>query len=121
MIINFKEVPKKDWVKIVGDSWPVKVFKSEDYMVQVYKDEDGIERLSISSCWYKFNGFMEPTWKDQFTWDELQLIKNSIGYKNKWLVECYPPVENTVNIANIRHLFVLNEKPSYAFTKKGQK
>jgi hypothetical protein len=120
MKINFKEVPKSEWIKL-EDTNPIKVWKSDDYLVQLYKDEDGTERLSINSCWYKLNGFNSPTWKDNLTWDELQSIKNSIGYENKWLVECYPPIGNVVNIANIRHLFVLDEKPTYAFKKRGEK
>ena len=38
---------------------------------------------------------------------KLQEIKNTIGYKDKFAVEVYPAENDIVNVANMRHLWVL--------------
>ena len=48
-------------------------------------------------------------WKDDITWDELQEIKRQAGYGNQMAVEIYPDDLDIVNVANMRHLWILDE------------
>lgn len=69
-------------------------------------------RLSINKT--SHNG---DTWDDNITWDELQKIKNECGYGDACAVEIFPPDESVVNVANMRHLWLLPEPPSFMWNR----
>ena len=81
-------------------------------MVQVYAEANGITRLSILQI---KQDLKTKTWTDGITWDELQEIKNRVGYANYCAVEVYPERHNVVNVAAIRHLWVLPDRPDFAW------
>lgn len=110
---NFKDVPKKDWPLTFTP--PIKVFKSDKYLVQAYEEKNGVIRLSVLNA---KKDKKTGTWIDGISWDELQKIKSSVGYGDLCAVEVYPEDENIVNIAAIRHLFVLPERPEFAWIKQ---
>lgn len=117
--MKFIEIIKKGWVNCPKQSTLIKVFKNRDFLVQIYDDPSGYTRISVNRT--KTIGFKDgklPLWKDGITWDQLQAIKNAIGYENEWLVECYPPENDLVNVANFRHLFLLKEKPLFGWHNK---
>ena len=55
---------------------------------------------------------------DAITWDELQRLKAEAGFADRWAVEVFPPDAQVVNIANIRHLFLLPGPPDYAWSSE---
>lgn len=113
-MIPFKmvEVPQSQWHCITEGNTRndlLKVFKSERFLVQVRKQNDAI-RLSVNKVKYAIvNGKIH--WVDGITWDELQEIKDQCGFRDTWLCEYYPPKDNIVNVANIRHLWVMRCTP----------
>lgn len=110
----FQEVPKEKWPNSKGKA-PEKVWFNKQYLVQLL-DERGNLRLTINRVHAKIvKG--KPIWEDGITWDELQEIKNSVGYSDYWAVEAYPPVKDVVNVANMRHLWLLKEPPEYGWKK----
>lgn len=93
-------IPDTGWV---GASRLVEVFRNRNFLVQVY-DQSGWVRLSISRA------ALDPKknrWVDGISWDSLQLIKGSLGYGDRDAVEIYPKDDDVVDVANIRHLFIL--------------
>lgn len=44
---------------------------------------------------------------DGVSWDALQWVKGAVGYADCEAVELYPPDDRIVNVANMRHLWVL--------------
>lgn len=44
---------------------------------------------------------------DGITWDDLQWIKRAAGYGDREAVEVYPLDDDVVNVANMRHLWIL--------------
>lgn len=60
---------------------------------------------------------MSGEWADGISWDELMRIKSEVGYKDSWAVEVYPSDSHVINVANMRHLFLLKEKPDFAWEK----
>ena len=48
-------------------------------------------------------------WHDGITWDEIQSIKNEIGFEDHDCVEVYPAQKNIVDVANMRHIWVMDE------------
>jgi len=118
--MKFEEIPKEKWVQPVISirSTLVKAFKNRDFLVQIYEENTGFTRLSINRTkLIGFNNLGNPIWKDGITWDQLQSIKNSLGYENHWLVECYPPEDLLINVANMRHLYLLKETPEFGWHK----
>ena len=59
----------------------------------------------------------EPIWDDGISWDQIQEIKSLVGYGDKWAVECFPPDQEVVNVANMRHIWILNNPPEYGWHK----
>jgi len=46
-------------------------------------------------------------WQQDITWEELQRLKREAGYGDHDAVEVFPPDADVVNVANIRHLWIL--------------
>ncbi len=60
---------------------------------------------------------MNGDWAANITWEELQAIKNRIGYADKTAVEIFPAEKDTVNVANMRHLWILPESLTFGWKK----
>ena len=114
--MKFKEIHKSQWPKSEGEP-PERVYRNDDFLVQVKKD-NGFTRLTINRVKYDtpYHGF--PVLEGRIGWDELQDIKDSIGYIDQWAVECYPPYDEIVNVANMRHLWILPSKPEFGWSKR---
>jgi hypothetical protein len=57
-------------------------------------------------------------WVDGITWDELQSIKAQCGYGQHDALELYPIDSDVVNVANLRHLWVMASPVSFAWRKR---
>lgn len=108
---KLKEIPRKDWPNRKNKNLK-KVFISKFFMVQEYHEKNHI-RLTVNNVKRRGNN-----WKDGITWDQLQEIKSAVGYGNKCALEVYPENDNFVNVANMRHLFILPERPAFAWYKE---
>ena len=92
------------------EQWPEKaytgahtVFRSREFMVQVFDAKaPSIARLSINRT--ALDG---TRWQDGISWDELQRIKNECGFTDYDAVEVFPTADTVVNVANMRHLWVV--------------
>lgn len=105
-------VPEAEWPQ--GSVRPPKIkeiWRSQEYLVQVFQEENDIERLSVcrtSVC----NG----DWVDGIAWDDLQRLKRECGRGNKDAVEIFPADTDVVNVANMRHLWVLPSVCQFKWT-----
>lgn len=112
---RLREVPKLKWWTRTSstcdgsDESVIRVFKSDRFLVQIRKHKDTI-RLSVNKVVYCFSKG-GTSWEDGITWDELQDIKNQCGYRDFWMCEYYPPEKEVVNVANIRHLWLMDSAP----------
>lgn len=95
------EAPRSMWPSD-GDSKRNRVWISRYYLVQEFQEECGY-RLSVN----RTDMLPSGRWDDNLTWDELQEIKRAVGYGDWYAVEVYPPDLDIVNVANMRHLWVL--------------
>jgi len=109
----FTPIPRESWPSgfEAMTPQPELVARNRGYLVQVFPEVDGAQRLSICRTMIANNG----RWEDGMTWDELMSIKNQIGYEDRWAVEIYPPASKVVNVANMRHIWLLKEKPVFAW------
>lgn len=100
-LVEISEVPKH--ILASGSSLLLKVYRSADYLIQVYQDKDGYIRISVNRVTIYDSGH----WQDGISWDDLLWIKRKVGYGDRDAVEVYPRDDDVVNVANIRHLFIL--------------
>lgn len=106
---TLQEVPRHEWPN--PNAPQVRVLRSRDFLVQVFDEPlPVLVRLSISRTTH--NG---ERWEDGITWDELQRVKREAGYGNMDAVEVFPSDQDVVNVANMRHLFVMAEAIGYAW------
>lgn len=90
----------------------VEAWRSRRFLAQIYEKKNGVQRVSICRTMIDVtNG----RWVDGITWDELQDIKRQIGFGDKDSVEVHPADKDVVNVANMRHLWVLDEPLPYAW------
>jgi hypothetical protein len=111
---RLQEVPRNQWPANAPPSI-MRVFRSRDFLVQEYESTSShvISRLSV--CRTSISG---NRWKDGITWDELQRIKNECGYENTDAIEIYPADDDVVNVANMRHLWVMDARIPFAWRKQ---
>lgn len=95
-------------------SKPYIVWRSSRFLVMVFEEKGIVCRLSIVRTTLTSAG----DWEQGIEWDDLQQLKEDAGYGNLWAVECYPPDADVVNVANMRHLWILPEPPEYGWRSK---
>lgn len=105
------EIPRDKWPN--PDGQQLRVLRSRDYLVQEFA-EDGpvLVRLSVN-----VTAVDGSRWKDGIPWEALQRLKAEAGYAFHDAVEVYPSAIDVVNVANMRHLWVMREKLPFAWRK----
>lgn len=113
--LYLEAVPRSEWpyTRQSIEALPVAVWRSRHFLVSQYTaPKPAVCRLSIHRT--TLDG---DRWADGITWDELQRLKCEAGFDDAWAVEAYPPAREVVNVANIRHLWLLPEAPEYFWQK----
>ena len=114
---DFTRIPDKDveGIRHMGKR-PVACFRNRYYLAAIFLDECEREtfcRLTVN----RTEVLPDGNWKDGITWDELMDVKRGIGMGDQWMTEIYPPDEEIVNVANMRHLFIVPQ-PAFAWVKE---
>jgi len=104
---KLKQVPEESWPTSKPKSL-IEVWRSRGFLVQIYQ-EVNVKRMSVCRTAVKTDG----KWAEEITWVELQELKSQCGYGKKTATEVYPPDSDVVNVANMRHLWILDEPPHY--------
>lgn len=92
----------------------VRTWRSREFVVQEFREELCVMRLSINRT------HVHPStmdWVDGITWDELQALKAQAGYGSFEAVEVYPPDGSVVNVASIRHLWILEARMPFSWNR----
>lgn len=92
---------------------PYEVWRSRDFLVQLFREPSGV-RMSVNRT-HMPNG---KDWAEGISWDDLQRLKYEIGRGDLWAVELYPADEHVVDDANMRHLWLLGEPPSFGWRQR---
>lgn len=106
--------------RVPRDQWPASqhhprmfaVWRSRGFLVQGFEEDDGIIRLSINRTQIDAK---TGRWVDGITWDELQRLKAECGYGDRYAMEIFPADADVVNVANVRHLWLLTRPPAFAW------
>lgn len=108
----FEPIPPEEWPAVPHPTIPlVGLFRSRDFLVQQYQEAEGIVRLSVLRTMVDGAG----EFQDGISWDELQAVKDGCGFADRDAVEVYPAAVDVVNVANMRHLWVLPEWERVSF------
>jgi hypothetical protein len=110
------EIGREDWPYNSPPSLS-RVLRSRSFLVQVFDPEQEGLPYRLSICRTQVNA-QEKRWSDGITWDEIQQLKREAGYGNIDAVEIYPADNDIVNIANMRHIFLMAQPLSFAWRKK---
>lgn len=115
---RLRQVPPEKWptqpgVTPSGKQEIAEVWLSRSYLVQVFIENTGHERLTICRTDLASSG----RWQEHIPWHVLQRLKAECGRGDQWAVECFPPDDQVVDVANMRHLFLLPEPPAYGWKK----
>lgn len=83
---------------------PDRVWRSAHFLAMEF-DAGPYVRLTLCRTMIDENGH----WLANISWEEMQGIKHSLGYGPRQAVEIFPRDEDVVNVANMRHLWILPE------------
>jgi hypothetical protein len=110
-----QRVPPHEWPDVVlsARNIPFEVWRSRAFLVQLFIEAEGIFRISV--CRTSHNG---ERWDENISWDGLQRLKAEAGFAGQDAVEVYPNERDVVNVANMRHLWVLPVPLAFAWRKK---
>jgi hypothetical protein len=124
MADRLRNVPKRLWSDLAEKMMrpPEQVWMCASLAVYVYPPLNGARRLSFHRP-----ELADPTrelsaenrWRDQITWDEIQRAKRDIGFGDQWALEAYPADEHVINVANMRHVWLVDEAPAWAWRNRG--
>ena len=109
------EIPRSEWNPNVLNHprAPTRAWRSRDFLVQEFPAEGpAIVRLSVN-----VTALDGQRWKDGIPWDDLQRLKAEAGYPMHDAVEVFPRATDVVNVANMRHIWIL-PKPICGWRRK---
>jgi hypothetical protein len=106
-------IAQEQWPSAIQDASRVAVFRSSSFLAQLFRPLDGGQRLSIN----RTEITREGDWRADISWEELMRVKAECGFADCWAVEVFPPKLHVVNVANMRHLWLLPSAPAFAWRK----
>jgi len=118
-----RENAKQPAVLTLVDGWQasanvppglVEVWRSREFLVQVYSAQAGAIRASVNRTSIDFES---GRWEDGISWEDLQRVKREIGRGHLDAVEVFPADRDIVNVANMRHLFILDDPLPFAWRR----
>jgi hypothetical protein len=107
---QMEPVPESHWPRT--EPRPVAVFRSRLFLAQVFAPANGGQRISV--CRTEIT--REGDWRADIGWEELMQVKDGCGFAEHWAAEIFPPNSEVVNVANLRHIWII-EQPIYAWHK----
>lgn len=116
--VRMQRIPEMEWEGAANGIQDdvLGVWQSRDFLAIHYRDDRG-ERLSVNRTAFDRQ---TGSWRDGIPWDDLQRIKHQCGLGDRWAVELYPPDRDIVNVAAMRHLWLLTEQPAYGWDRENQ-
>lgn len=101
--VRLMPVPREQWPEAGRLDTMVEVWLSQKYLVQVFDEGGDILRVSVSRTTLDSFG----QWEQNLSWDELMEVKRQICHSDSYAVEVLPPDADIVNVANMRHFWIL--------------
>lgn len=106
-------LPREKWLHMAHENH-IEVWRSRGFLMQVFQEDGGIVRLTV--CRTALDG---NDWMAEISWEDLQRLKRECGRGHLDAVEVFPADIDIVNVANLRHLWVLPEPVKFAWRRNG--
>jgi hypothetical protein len=96
-------------VRVENTGPMIELWRSRHFLLQVFDESHrgeycaGMVRLTVNRTDVDQDG----RWLDNITWDDMQRLKRECGRGDNDAVEIFPRDVDLVNVANMRHLWVL--------------
>ena len=87
-----------------------KIYRSKKFTVILWKPGVGFGSYSVGqrfSVWRTSWDSKEKRYVGDIKWDEIMDIKREMGLGERLAIEYYPADSETVNLANMRHVFLI--------------
>jgi hypothetical protein len=111
---QLQSIPKDEWPADPFEVAPrFAMHRSRRFLVQCFRD-NGFVRLTVNRTDWDERA---KAFRDGISWDDLQRLKAEAGYADAWAVEIYPPELEIVNVAPMRHLWLLPEAPAFCWLR----
>lgn len=119
---NLVEIPAEQWPDLSKSpfqtgSTPVTAYRSRRFLVVVWLEPNGFVRLSINRTEWDER---QRRFRDDIAWDDIQRLKAEAGYGDRCAVEVYPPDQHVVNVANMRHVFLVKDPPPFMWLRENE-
>lgn len=111
---TLRELPRSEWPD--NPVPPIRAWRSRAFLVMEYAAKDGASRLTLCRCQLADDG----DWRQDISWDDIQRLKRECGYSTRCAVELYPPDANVVNVANMRHIWLI-DPPAFMWSPLHQR
>lgn len=106
------EIPRSQWPNPDGPQ--LRVLRSREFLVQEFPaDGMALARLSVN-----ITAMDSDRWRDGIPWEDLQRLKAEAGYPMHDAVEVYPRAVDVVNVANMRHIWIMRDALPFAWRKR---
>lgn len=112
---HYLEVVPKHLHPSTDDKNRVQAWRSRNFLVQAFYENDGFIRLSVNRTTLGDNG----RWLENIRWEELMQLKREAGFSDWYAIEIYPRDKDVVNVANMRHLWVMEKPLNIGWFKHG--
>ena len=109
--LQMEDVPESCWPRMTPS--PIRVMRSSAFLAQIFASVNEGQRISICRCAITRDG----DWRADISWEELMAVKSQCGFSDHWAVEVFPPDNEVVNAANMRHLWITTQ-PAFAWVKQ---
>lgn len=113
-----EEIPSADWPAFYktasAGKYLARLMRSRHWLVQIYADEHPLVLARLSVNRTRIDG---DTWQEGILWQDLMGLKSECGYAFFDAVEVFPSVLDIVNVANMRHLWVMRDKLPFAWRR----
>lgn len=112
---TLEPIPADDLEQIQLPRYLVAAWRSRHFIVQHYREPNG-ERISIQRTVDSWR-LITPGPRKPITWDELQQLKREAGFAHRWACELFPPDDSVIDVAHMRHLWLLAEDPGIGWAR----
>lgn len=116
-------VPRELWPALPPskhEANPLMVWRDADFLATLYPVPGSVamKRLTVvRAAGVSMDGRGRIVYRDGITWDDLMQVKRACGFGDVWAVEIYPDDKDLVDVANMRHLWLMREAPAFAWRK----
>lgn len=112
---ELEEIPREQWPVPAPEI--LRVWRSARFLVQEYAPAQRTAHMVECRLSILRTALSGKDWEDRIGWDELQAVKTQCGYAELDAVEVYPRAADVINVAALRHIWILKGLLPFAWRR----